>query len=65
MKEEIQSPSGSPKTSGEIESLHVKIKKTLRYFISEKCSILLQINVIGLFNNIIGDLHRERTYRFE
>lgn len=65
MKYEKQTPSDSPKSSGVIEIMHVKNTNTLQYFILEKYSVLLQINVINLFNNIIGDLQHERTYRFE
>lgn len=65
MKDKKQTPSDSPKSSGAIEIMHVKNTKTLQYFILVKHSFLLQINVINLFNNIIGDLQHERTYRSE
>jgi hypothetical protein len=65
MKDKKQTPSDSPKSSGEIEIMHVKNTNTLLFFILVVYSFLLQINVFGLLYKNIEGLQHERTYRFE
>lgn len=63
MKDKKQTPSDSPKPSGAILNQQIKDTKALQYFILIKYSFLLQIKVINLFYNNIGDLQHDRTYR--
>ena len=65
MKDEKQTPSDSPKSSGAIEIMQDKNTEKLLFFELVIYSFLLQIKVYGLLYENIGGLQHERVYRFE